>query len=325
MTFSALTSRTVPHHNKFHDRQGVKVTRIIPHHWAGLTGGDWRLLNPSQEASANYIIYGDGELVGQVPEEYRPWTSGSWSADAPSITIEIQNSGGRVNNNDNDPNSWKISAAAMKTLIKLSADIARRYKFPAINSTTLRGHREFYSTACPGGYLWARMNYVRSEANSILKSGNEAKKPSTSSKSIAQLAQEVLDGKHGNGDARKAALGNKFDAVQAEVNRRVTFKKPAPKPKAKTISQLVKEVFDGKHGDGEARKKSLGRNFNAVQAEINKQLAHKPKPKPKVKTNTQLAKEVLAGKHGDGDVRRRRLGSRYAAVQAVVNKLSAQK
>jgi GH25 family lysozyme M1 (1,4-beta-N-acetylmuramidase) len=38
-------------------------------------------------------------------------------------------------------------------------------------------------------------------------------------KTIAELAQEVLDGKHGNGKTRVQSLGDLFDEVQAEVNR----------------------------------------------------------------------------------------------------------
>lgn len=38
-------------------------------------------------------------------------------------------------------------------------------------------------------------------------------------KTIAELAQEVLEGKHGNGKARIESLGDDFDAVQEEVNR----------------------------------------------------------------------------------------------------------
>lgn len=38
-------------------------------------------------------------------------------------------------------------------------------------------------------------------------------------KTIAELAQEVIDGKHGNGKARIESLGDDFDAVQDEVNR----------------------------------------------------------------------------------------------------------
>ena len=37
-------------------------------------------------------------------------------------------------------------------------------------------------------------------------------------KSTDELAQEVIAGKYGNGDARKQALGNRYDEVQARVN-----------------------------------------------------------------------------------------------------------
>lgn len=168
MTFSSLISGTLPHHNKFSSRYGAKITRGINHHWAGTQGGDSRLVNPNEAVSANYILYSDGRLFGQVPEEYRAWTSGSPAADNPSITIEIQNSGGRVNNNDNDPNSWPISPRAMDTLIKLWADIGRRYKWGTINRSRLFGHREFASTACPGGYVWHRLTWIAEQADAIL-------------------------------------------------------------------------------------------------------------------------------------------------------------
>lgn len=46
-------------------------------------------------------------------------------------------------------------------------------------------------------------------------------KPSTTKKSVATIAQEVIDGKWGNGDARKTAIekaGYSYDEVQAKVN-----------------------------------------------------------------------------------------------------------
>lgn len=46
-----------------------------------------------------------------------------------------------------------------------------------------------------------------------------SKQPKKKEKTIHQLAQEVIAGKHGNGNARKKSLGNKYDKVQAEVNR----------------------------------------------------------------------------------------------------------
>lgn len=164
MVFSPLTASTVPHSNKFSSRGGAGVQRIIVHHWAGTQGGDARLINPTQEVSANYILYSDGTLVGQVPEEYRAWTSGSPAADNPSITIEIQNS-------SNAP-EWRVSDAAIGKLIQLIADLATRYNWSGtIDRTRVRGHQEFASTACPGPYLYPQLASIASAANTLRGGG----------------------------------------------------------------------------------------------------------------------------------------------------------
>lgn len=49
-------------------------------------------------------------------------------------------------------------------------------------------------------------------------------------KSIDELAQEVLKGLHGNGDARKASLGDKYQAVQDRVNEIIKSQNTAQKP-----------------------------------------------------------------------------------------------
>lgn len=187
MTFSSLISGTLPHHNKFSSRNGVKITRGINHHWAGTSGGDARLVDPNEAVSANYVLYSDGRLFGQVPEEYRAWTSGSWDADAPSITVEIQNSAGRwPGADDNDSRSWPISSRAMTTLIALWADVARRYGWGKITRSNIRGHREFASTACPGGYVWHRLEWIASEADAILNPKEQPKE--------AEEEEETMEG-----------------------------------------------------------------------------------------------------------------------------------
>lgn len=172
MTFSSLISGTFPHHNKFGSRDGHSVSRVIQHHWAGIGGGIERLTDPYQQASSSYIITSDGRIFGQVPEEFRPWTSGSYAADVNAITYEVQNSGGRVNGNDDDPSSWAITDAAYNAIIILTADIARRHGFGSINANNYQGHRQHSSTACPGGYLWSRMANTRAAAQVVLSSGN---------------------------------------------------------------------------------------------------------------------------------------------------------
>lgn len=169
MVQSALVTRTVPHHNKLGARNGRSIDRIIQHHWAG-PGGDARLANPGQQASSNYLIYSDGTIAIQVPEEYRAWTSGSFEADVNSITIEVENSSYQKHGNDNHPDSWAISDAAYNAIVALLADVSRRYGWGGITDDRYRGHREFSSTACPGGYLWARMADIRAHANAALGS-----------------------------------------------------------------------------------------------------------------------------------------------------------
>ncbi|HEL1946020.1 TPA: glucosaminidase domain-containing protein [Streptococcus suis] len=96
-----------------------------------------------------------------------------------------------------------------------------------------------------------------------------ANQTSTSGKSLETLVQETLAGKYGNGDQRKAALGNQYEAVMAVINGKAT----APK---KTVDQLAQEVIAGKHGNGEARKKSLGSQYEAVQKRVTELLKKQP-------------------------------------------------
>lgn len=93
-------------------------------------------------------------------------------------------------------------------------------------------------------------------------------------KSDAQLADEVVAGKYGVGDARKKALGSRYAAVQAIVNQRL-----ADPLAGKTDAQLASEVIAGKYGVGDARKRALGKRYNAVQAIINQKLGggHQPR------------------------------------------------
>lgn len=322
MVQSALTNYVVPHHNKLSSRQGRPILKFLPHHWAGIGGGDARLLDPKQQASANYIIYSNGDLAVQVPEEYRAWTSGSFEADADAITVEVQNESMQVNGNDDDPNSWRISAAAQNTLIKLGADVAKRYGWGAVSQGNWAMHRMFYQTACPGGFMMAQRPNFINKAHAILMGRGGATAPAAPpvvGKTIWQLADEVMAGLHGNGADRQRSLGSNFNAVQAEINRRLGANK-APAA-TKSIEQLADEVIAGAHGSGKDREKSLGGNYKAVQDEVNRRLgAAKPKAAAAAPSISQLADRALRGEFGNGDARARALGANYPAVQNEINR-----
>ena len=142
-------------------------------------------------------------------------------------------------------------------------------------------------------------------------------------KTVDQVAQEVMDGKWGNGDDRKnrlQAAGYDYNAVQAKVNQ-LSANKNQPK---KTVDQLAQEVLAGKWGNGDDRRNRItaaGYDYNAVQNKVNQLSA------PAKKSIDQIAQEVLAGKWGNGVDRRNRLqaaGYDYNTVQAKVNALSGQ-
>ena len=96
--------------------------------------------------------------------------------------------------------------------------------------------------------------------------------------------------------------------------------------KKKSVSEIAKEVIDGKWGNGDERKKKLtqaGYNYNAVQTEVNKLVSSAKK-----KSLTEIAQEVIAGKWGNNPQREKKLkaaGYNYEAVQAEVNRILQHK
>ncbi|HEM4643841.1 TPA: glucosaminidase domain-containing protein [Streptococcus suis] len=107
-----------------------------------------------------------------------------------------------------------------------------------------------------------------------------ANQPSISNKSLDQLVKETLAGVHGNGDARKASLGDQYEPVMAVINGKATASE-------KTDEELAREVLAGKHGAGEDRKRSLGPRYEPVQAIVNKLIKAKEKPSETVKNEPQ--------------------------------------
>lgn len=162
--------------------------------------------------------------------------------------------------------------------------------------------------------------YIRGFARPKYASGGVAPTPNPD-KSINEVAQEVIQGAWGSGDARKQALtaaGYDYGAVQTEVNRILG----GGSSSLKSVNEVAKEVIAGKWGNGDTRKQALtnaGYNYNAVQAEVNRILSGTGS-----KSVTTLAQEVIQGKWGSGNERKQKLesaGYNYAAVQAKVNEL----
>lgn len=204
----------------------------------------------------------------------------------------------------------------------------------------VKQHNDWYPKNCPAqlraekdGISWD--DFLRMvEGKSIKPPKKKVKSDSSTSKnnkSISQMADEIIAGKHGTGhENRRKSLGiskNEYEKVRAEVNRKSGASNTAPKS-TKSISQMAQEVIDGKHGNGhENRRKSLGISkgqYEKVRAEVNKRASGGSKPKSSGKSISQMADEVIKGKHGNGHANRRKsLGisqSQYEKVRSEVNR-----
>lgn len=74
-----------------------------------------------------------------------------------------------------------------------------------------------------------------------------------------ELALGVMNGKYGNGDERKKALGSRYQEVQDFINHIASA----------SNETLAAEVKQGKYGNGNDRKLLLGGRYDAVQAIVN--------------------------------------------------------
>lgn len=70
-----------------------------------------------------------------------------------------------------------------------------------------------------------------------------AKAQPATNKSIDELVQEVLSGKHGSGEQRKISLGTNYDAVQAKVNE--MLKQPQVAEQSPAVKQDGDLLFNG--------------------------------------------------------------------------------
>lgn len=258
MSYSKLTNKYLPvasHSGK----RTQQIRHIVIHHNAGINSIESLhkfFLSGSRQVSANYGIGNDGRIACYVDEENRAWTTGGDDPDQHSITIEVSNSstGGQ----------WPVSEKAINSVIKLCADIIKRYKikgeiFTGEKDGILQMHKWYQATACPGPYLESKFKYIAEEVKKInsKKEKEEMYKVQVGAFEVRKNAEKLLKELNSKG----------YEAFIVED------KASGANQNTKSISQLADEVIAGLHGNGEARKKSLGSLYDAVQAEVNRRLS----------------------------------------------------
>lgn len=234
----------------------MNPTRIVVHNTANDASAKNEIaymIRNNNQVSFHYAV-DHKQIVQGIPENRNAWHSsdgGKGKGNREGIAIEIcySKSGGS-----------KFTKAE-ENAVDLIVDILKRYGW-GIDKVTK--HQDYNGKYCPHRTLdlgWERFLNMIEE------------KLSPKKKTVTELAQEVLQGKWGNGTARRKKLTNAgydYDAVQAEVNKLV---KGTTAPKKKSNEEIAREVLAGKWGNGTTRKKKLvaaGYDYNAIQKIVNK-------------------------------------------------------
>lgn len=211
------------------------------------------MIRNNNEVSFHYAV-DDKEIVQGIPTNRNAWHAGDGgkgNGNRKGIAIEIcySKSGG-----DKFIQAEKNTAEFIASILK--------EKGWGIDK--VKKHQDFAKKYCPHRTLdmgWDRfLNMIQGHLIVV-----------ETTKSIDQLAQEVIEGKHGTGQERKDSLGSLYSAVQAVVNRLLTGKSSTPTKKS--ITEVAKDVINGKYGNGAARKQKLeaeGYNYKEVQKVVNK-------------------------------------------------------
>lgn len=292
------------------------VDRIVVHYTGTLASArnnaTYFSRNERQGASAHYFVDDiSPEIYQSVAEGDTAWHAGQWDMNCRSIGIEVVSAG------------EDYSGAEVSKLTWLVGRLMAKY---GIGASGVIRHYDVTGKRCPAPYVdagkWAALRAEITGSGGTAPSGPSGGAPSGSA---SELAQRVIAGEFGNGDARRAALGSRYDEVQAEVNRILLGASDAPAQQdAPDIEALARAVIRGEYGNGDARRAALGANYGAVQARVNEILLGGSSGGGSGSGGADieaLAQAVIRGEYGNGSERRERLGSLYGAVQARVNEI----
>jgi len=135
----------------FTSPRSLKIAFVVVHHMTIIGDGTGKALTgcyntwQTREASAHYGV--EEGLVRQfVWDRDAAWATANRTGNHAGISIEHANI-------STDP-EWRVSDKTWKTGARLAAHIHKVYKLGRpVKDKTLRRHKDFYATACPGPYI----------------------------------------------------------------------------------------------------------------------------------------------------------------------------
>lgn len=162
------------------------VTRFTPHcvqgHFKASDVASWAKFHDGHTASMNYVIGDAGELLMQIPEEYRAWTSSNRDNDNRAITVECSSDATAP---------FAFNDAVYSKLVSLTVDVAQRYNKnnviwipdktkalaykPKDDELQITVHRFFANVECCGQWLIDKMPDYVAEVNARLHASKPTK------------------------------------------------------------------------------------------------------------------------------------------------------
>lgn len=220
-------------HKKWSSRGGLKPNKIIPHHHAGnLTVKQFMaIMQSTRQMSPTVSVHTDGTVYAWVPEEYRPWTTGSYAADQTALTLEIAN--------DQIGGQWHISDRAYNLSVQICAEWCKRYGITPVYKPNRKGtiqmHKEWANTACPGPYLSEKIT-----SGQFAKDINAILNPAPKTKILYKVQCGAFSKKVNAVNYQQAIKAKGFDAILKEDNKYWKVQVGAYSVKANAEAMLAK-------------------------------------------------------------------------------------
>lgn len=306
-----------------------RIKYIVIHYVGALGGAEENcryFYSTDRSASAHYFVGHKGEIWQCVDDKNIAWHCGSKSGykhaycrNSNSIGIELCC---RKNGN------WYFEDATVEAAIELTKELMAKYNIPAKN--VIR-HYDVTGKLCPQPYVANTTKHTWTEFKNQISKRTVSSEVNTSSnsKTLYRIRRTWQDsasqvGAYTNLENAKKACDKAGKGYYVFDGSGKAIYPTAPAKKS--ITEIAKEVLQGKWGNGDARKSKItaaGYNYAEVQNAVNSLASGQAVSKKK--TVEQIAKEVLQGKWGNGVDRKKRIeaaGYNYNAVQKKVNELS---
>jgi len=252
-----------------------KKTSVTLHHNGGRNTFESLLsVWKTRPASAHFDVDAAGNVAQFVDVHEYAWAVGNTAGNESSISIEMCDETGAP--------GWVVSDTTLNSATRLAGWLFAHVVGARPTAANFFPHKHWSATDCPGPYVsgkWATLLAETQKAYDSFAGTHVVSPPSTNHETNAQVAAEVIAGKWGNNPGRAAALtkaGYNAAAVQTAVNDILSGHSTAPAPAKPSLSTVAKEVIAGKFGNGPERVAALkkaGYDANAVQAEVNRELA----------------------------------------------------